>query len=308
MNIAILGWGSLIWDPRDLNFDGRWRENGPRLPIEFARISSGGRLTLTITPGRPLVPVLWTMSTEHTLAAARENLARREGSSVSQIGVWRPGGQPIEAQREQALIASQLERWWEREGKSLPIDAVIWTDLGPHFQTATRRDFHFLNALNFLKGLNDAEWAAASEYILRTPAQVATAMRPGLETFVRERNLTAGFTKPLLGPRADLAPVRIDDLPQYGTEDGEEFSREAMLPVWVNGRAGWVWFYHRNFGSTRFEVLFDAPFPRAEAVEAPDGRTLWMFGTKYYMGFPPYEIEAAEMSFRFHHRDAERLA
>ena len=25
MNIAILGWGSLIWDPRELNFDGTWK-------------------------------------------------------------------------------------------------------------------------------------------------------------------------------------------------------------------------------------------------------------------------------------------
>ena len=38
-NIAILGWGSLIWDPRDLQFDGQWRENGPLFPIEFSRPS-----------------------------------------------------------------------------------------------------------------------------------------------------------------------------------------------------------------------------------------------------------------------------
>ena len=51
MKIAILGWGSLIWQPKDLKFDANigWKEKGPILPIEFARISKDGRLTLVIT-------------------------------------------------------------------------------------------------------------------------------------------------------------------------------------------------------------------------------------------------------------------
>ena len=52
MKIAILGWGSLIWQPKDLKFDANigWKEKGPILPIEFARISKDGRLALVITP------------------------------------------------------------------------------------------------------------------------------------------------------------------------------------------------------------------------------------------------------------------
>ena len=51
MKIAILGWGSLLWQPKDLQFDKEigWSKNGPMLPIEFARISKDGRLTLVIT-------------------------------------------------------------------------------------------------------------------------------------------------------------------------------------------------------------------------------------------------------------------
>ena len=47
MIIAILGWGSLIWEPKELEFDRKigWLENGPILPIEFARISNNKRLT-----------------------------------------------------------------------------------------------------------------------------------------------------------------------------------------------------------------------------------------------------------------------
>jgi hypothetical protein len=39
MSIAMLAWGSLIWNPRDLPISGEWRQAGPVLPIEFSRIS-----------------------------------------------------------------------------------------------------------------------------------------------------------------------------------------------------------------------------------------------------------------------------
>jgi hypothetical protein len=42
MKIAIVGWGSLIWDPRDLHLA------TAILPIEFSRISDNGRLTLVV--------------------------------------------------------------------------------------------------------------------------------------------------------------------------------------------------------------------------------------------------------------------
>lgn len=50
MKIAILGWGSLIWDKRTLRLAGDWQTGGPVLPIEFSRVSGDGRLTLVIDP------------------------------------------------------------------------------------------------------------------------------------------------------------------------------------------------------------------------------------------------------------------
>ncbi len=52
--IAILGWGSLLWDKRP-DFDEQhddWQFDGPVLPLEFCRVSSsrGGVLTLVIDP------------------------------------------------------------------------------------------------------------------------------------------------------------------------------------------------------------------------------------------------------------------
>lgn len=52
MRIAVLGWGSLVWCPSELDISTGWRE-GPALPIEFARESKGSRVTLVLVPEYP---------------------------------------------------------------------------------------------------------------------------------------------------------------------------------------------------------------------------------------------------------------
>jgi hypothetical protein len=39
VKIAILAWGSLIWDRRDLQIAGDWQAGGPIVKIEFSRVS-----------------------------------------------------------------------------------------------------------------------------------------------------------------------------------------------------------------------------------------------------------------------------
>ena len=48
MRIAVLAWGSLIWDRPSLNIVDDFLTRGPLLPGEFCRVSGGGRLTLVI--------------------------------------------------------------------------------------------------------------------------------------------------------------------------------------------------------------------------------------------------------------------
>ena len=82
MTIAIIGWGSLIWDPRDLPREGIWQDDGPELPIEFSRISVDARLTLVIDPadGSP-VKTRYVLSPRTSLDDAIEDLRSREGTS-----------------------------------------------------------------------------------------------------------------------------------------------------------------------------------------------------------------------------------
>src|SRR6266568_4839894 len=91
--IACIGWGSLIWDMRNLDVNGNWRADGPLLPVEFARQSSNGRITLVLVEGAASVPTLWSAFNTRDLARARESLRQREGVFRSRaddfIACWR---------------------------------------------------------------------------------------------------------------------------------------------------------------------------------------------------------------------------
>src|SRR5271157_6539553 len=80
MKIAVLAWGSLVGEPRDLQAAGKFAPNGPLLPIEFCRISADGRLTLVIDETFGAVCTTYSApSAVQGLDAAIENLSIREG-------------------------------------------------------------------------------------------------------------------------------------------------------------------------------------------------------------------------------------
>jgi hypothetical protein len=88
--IAILGWGSLLWDVRP-EFDeqhGDWRPDGPTLKLEFSRVSSTrlGALTLVIDPehGVPTT-VAWCLSRRNDPDDAVADLRCREGCPIRYI-------------------------------------------------------------------------------------------------------------------------------------------------------------------------------------------------------------------------------
>jgi len=173
--IACIGWGSLIWDKRDLDVDGEWRADGPVLPVEFARQSSDGRITLVIAPRCEPVPTLWSLFNTRDLAEARESLLQRERIPRSRardvIAHQRRGENPI-AEPDATISA------WAAEND---LEAAVWTNLPPKFAGTEGRIPTEAEVVAYLQALEGEMRAAAEQYVRRAPRQITTAYRRAIE-------------------------------------------------------------------------------------------------------------------------------
>jgi hypothetical protein len=172
MKIVFLGWGSLIWDPRDFQRIGEWYGDGPRLPVEFARISKDERLTLVLYPNVDRVQVLWAYAEVNSLDQAVEDLRQREGTKQSLIGF-----DSIKENKSRCQIVPEILneiRGWATKKK---LDAVVWTDLPSNFKEKRRKEFNENNVIEYLKSLQGEEQQKAREYIEKAPLQIMTKMR-----------------------------------------------------------------------------------------------------------------------------------
>lgn len=225
--IAVLAWGSLVWDPRNLNTRTDWFKDGPELPIEFARISDNGRLTLVIKPGFRPVRVFHAESGFSNLEEARENLRLREGTSrADNIGFldFNTGRHSI--RRWQSGMMQELSSWGEKRG----YDAVIWTDIGPRFSDRINRPFRFFEITRYLDSLEGESWSRAAAYIQRTPAEIKTEYRRALEDYVdqrlddeqraRQEELEAEQARSASFPIPVDRAVSLEDLPHILEHEG----------------------------------------------------------------------------------------
>jgi len=182
MKIAILGWGSLIWDQGELKIvDNKWYEDGPLLPIEYARISTGGRLTLVIKPGWQNVTCLYAISEFKDLEEARTNLMEREGSPLHRIGYYNFLTDQVQIRQLNKPVIQNLMAWKGQRD----IDAVIWTDLPPNFRDSRNLEFNLKNIGVILESLTRDEFVSAKKYIESTPEQVKTTLRSAIQQTVQ---------------------------------------------------------------------------------------------------------------------------
>lgn len=178
--IAILGWGSLLWDPRNLNYieELGWLEDGPILPIEFARISNDGRLTLVITEKGTYVKTYFSMSNCLWTNEAIDNLIEREGSE--NIGFYIKETNtfyPENFKYKQAILD-----WIENYG----MDAVIWSNLGENWKIKNKQkeEIKIINPderVVYLENLDEITKLKAKEYICKAPLQIETKYRAVFE-------------------------------------------------------------------------------------------------------------------------------
>jgi hypothetical protein len=183
MKIAILGWGSLIWQPKELEFNKEigWESDGPMLPIEFARISKDGRLTLVITEEGTLVPTFYAISKYKSIEEAVLNLVVREGSVRRSIGSYDKTSNeffPINFEPSQNILD-----WLNIK---TDIDAVIWTNLGENWNIKNEKHeiIRLIDSdkrIDYLKELKGNTRALAEEYIRKTPIQIQTKYRKLIE-------------------------------------------------------------------------------------------------------------------------------
>lgn len=171
--IACLGWGSLVWDSRELRIQCPWLGDGPSIHVEFARQSQDGRITLVLTPTDKPVQSLWTVMDETVLALAKADLRKREGISENNtnkhIGTWSVGD-------ASPSLIPDLAEWATARG----VDHVVWTNLPPKFENNEEIPSE-TQVLSYLSQLSDAKRATAENYIRMAPKQICTAYRRGIE-------------------------------------------------------------------------------------------------------------------------------
>lgn len=178
MRIAILGWGSLLWEPgADFgnSIELPWSPDGPTLPIEFSRISTsrGGALTLVIDPKNgSSTTVAWCLTKRAQLKDAVVDLRRREGTNMANIRSFRLDEQPAGPTAVEKAILD-----WATDKK---LDAVTWTALQSNFETKTGQVFSIAQAIAHVKSLSVDGKVKAVEYVRKAPDFIHTPLRSAL--------------------------------------------------------------------------------------------------------------------------------
>ncbi len=176
--IAIIGWGSLIWDLEILtpHTVGGWQmAGGPKLPMEFSRVSPKRKLGLAVC----LDPVVGVPCQTHVIRSTRgdvhaavEDLRARERAPEGLIGAYHADFQHGRMPEVVALV----QAWCAAKGW----DGAVWTDLEPNFSAHTGREFSAAAGIFYLKTLSGESLEEAYNYIQNAPAQTATPLRAAL--------------------------------------------------------------------------------------------------------------------------------
>ena len=188
MEIAVIGWGSLIWCPGSLRIKTKWRSDGPRLPIEFARISRDGRLTLVILPGADDQQLYWALSEFESLGDACRNLKERESCALKHIHCLTAEGRAatdVHAMVDVCAMVTERVRDWLAARKG--VDAAIWTGLITNWCTKRGRKFTLDDAVRYLNELESERDRAATtydraqKYVKNTPLLIQTNVRRAMQ-------------------------------------------------------------------------------------------------------------------------------
>ncbi len=185
MRIAILGWGSLRWEEqtdkaREFNKHrrGDWQSDGPRLKLEFSRVSSsrGGALTLVLdSRNGESCQVAYTCSRRKCPDDAICDLRCRESTTLANIDFYFADGSRNARPRNNEEALTSIKNWATEKR----IDVVVWTALESNFEekSTCKSSFSIEAARNHIESLPPAGKAKAAEYIRRAPDFIETPLR-----------------------------------------------------------------------------------------------------------------------------------
>lgn len=183
MRIAVLAWGSLVWDRRDLTLAGPFKPTGPSLPLEFSRVSRDRRLTLVIDEDRGTPCTTYVAPSIHgDLDQAIANLRMREGmpapDGVGFIDTHdRTRSDTAWERHPRAMIT--IESWAMRNGYR----AAIWTALGSNFHEPDMAGVSFSveNAIAYLAALERERLDNALQYFRKAPPEIQCPLRAAVD-------------------------------------------------------------------------------------------------------------------------------
>lgn len=179
--IAVIGWGSLIWDLDNLApfVEGPWLIGaGPDLPMEFSRVSPKRKMGLAVCLDAAAgVPCRTNaiLSTRTDVAEAAADLATRERAAQPElIGLIHPATGALRA--ASPPVAAVFADWCAATGAA----GAVWTDLPPNFAEMTGRPFTVAAGVAYLKTLTGESRDEAVRYIENAPAATDTPLRRAL--------------------------------------------------------------------------------------------------------------------------------
>ena len=179
--IAVIGFGSLLWDLDNLasKVSGKWKMyQGPVLPLEFSLVSRKRHLALALVidylDGAPC-PTCVIDSIRSDISASVIDLAERERMVPSNIGfIDRSSGQSHSHRKE-----TQQTLWhWI---KNSDYDGAVWTDGERNFEDLTGKRFSLQTAQDHLWSLRGVSLEEARRYIREAPSRVETPLRKALD-------------------------------------------------------------------------------------------------------------------------------
>ncbi|MEO1611842.1 MAG: hypothetical protein AAFU55_05755 [Pseudomonadota bacterium] len=179
--IAVIGWGSLIWDLDDLapKVTGEWAMRaGPVLPFEFSLVSRKRKMGLAVC----LDPLNGDLCPTHAIASIRsdiheaaEDLCLRERSpAVEYIGAYCTETGFLRTRLPD--VGDVVREWCAVTGAA----GAVWTDHGSNFREHTGEAFSVERGAAYLSGLTGESLEEAVRYIEFAPETTCTPLRRAL--------------------------------------------------------------------------------------------------------------------------------